>query len=81
MDDAGRYVNKYVAKSFNIFHSLIKMTAEERQQRIEEHIQQVEFASLEELSNHVEASISTVRRDLNVLEKAGSIRRTHAVPG
>lgn len=53
------------------------MTAEERQQRIEEHIQQVEFASLEELSKHVAASVSTVRRDLNILEKAGNIRRTH----
>ena len=53
------------------------MTAEERQQRIEEHIQQVEFASLEELSKHVDASTSTVRRDLNILEKAGNIRRTH----
>ena len=53
------------------------MTAEERQQRIEEHIQQVEFASLEELSQHVDASTSTVRRDLNILEKAGNIRRTH----
>jgi DeoR/GlpR family transcriptional regulator of sugar metabolism len=53
------------------------MTAEERQIRIEEHIQQVEFASLEELAKHVGASVSTVRRDLNVLEAAGNIRRTH----
>lgn len=53
------------------------MTAEERQQRIQDYIQEVEFASLEELSKHVEVSISTVRRDLNILEAAGSIRRTH----
>ncbi len=54
-----------------------KMTAEERQHRIEEHIQAVEFASLEELSKQLAVSISTVRRDLNILEAAGNIRRTH----
>jgi DeoR family transcriptional regulator, fructose operon transcriptional repressor len=53
------------------------MTAEERQHRIEEYIQQVEFVSLEELARHVEVSISTIRRDLNVLEGAGTTRRTH----
>lgn len=53
------------------------MTAEERHKRIEEHIQKVEFASLEELAGIVEVSISTVRRDLNVLEGSGIIRRTH----
>jgi len=53
------------------------MTSEERKHRIEEYLQRVEFASLEELSQHVEASISTVRRDLSVLEGAGNLRRTH----
>lgn len=53
------------------------MTAEERKHRIEAYLQQVEFASLEELSEHVEASVSTVRRDLTALEEAGSVRRTH----
>ena len=53
------------------------MTAEERQKRIEDHIQKVEFASLDELSKHVGTSISTVRRDLNILVAAGVIRRTH----
>ena len=53
------------------------MTAEERQYRIEACLQRVEFASLEELSQHVEASVSTVRRDLAVLEAGGNIRRTH----
>ena len=42
------------------------MTAEERKHRIEAYLQRVEFASLEELSQHVEASVSTVRRDLSV---------------
>lgn len=53
------------------------MTAEERKHRIEEYLQRVEFASLEEISQHVEASISTVRRDLSVLEASGNLRRTH----
>src|SRR5258708_23026790 len=53
------------------------MQAEERQQRIGEYLQKVEFASLEEIANQVDASISTVRRDLTVLEASGSVRRTH----
>ena len=53
------------------------MTSEERKHRIEAYLQRVEFASLEELSQHVEASISTVRRDLSVLEAMGNLRRTH----
>lgn len=53
------------------------MTAEERKHRIEAYLQRVEFASLEELAQHVEASVSTVRRDLSLLEAAGSLRRTH----
>ncbi len=53
------------------------MQAEERQQRIGEYLQNVEFASLEEIANQVDASISTVRRDLTVLEASGSVRRTH----
>ena len=53
------------------------MTSEERKHRIEAYLQRVEFASLEELSQHVEASVSTVRRDLSALEGAGNLRRTH----
>lgn len=53
------------------------MTAEERRHRIEAYLQRMEFASLEELSRHVEASISTVRRDVSVLEAGGNLRRTH----
>jgi DeoR family transcriptional regulator, fructose operon transcriptional repressor len=53
------------------------MNAEERQKRLAEYIQKVEFATLEELALHVVASISTVRRDLTELEFGGSIRRTH----
>ena len=53
------------------------MTSEERKHRIEAYLQRVEFASLEELSQHVEASVSTVRRDLTTLEVSGTLRRTH----
>lgn len=53
------------------------MTAEERKNRLEAYLQRVEFASLEELSQHVDASISTVRRDLTTLEASGNLRRTH----
>jgi DeoR/GlpR family transcriptional regulator of sugar metabolism len=53
------------------------MTAEERQKRIEEHLLKTEFASLEELSELVDASVSTVRRDVTLLESKGGVRRTH----
>jgi DeoR family fructose operon transcriptional repressor len=53
------------------------MQAEERQKRIEDHLVKVEFAALAELSELVDASESTVRRDLGVLEGKGSVRRTH----
>jgi DeoR/GlpR family transcriptional regulator of sugar metabolism len=53
------------------------MQPEARQHRIEEHLQQAEFASLEELSDLVDTSISTVRRDVQVLEARGVLRRTH----
>ena len=53
------------------------MQAEERQHRIEEYLQKVEFASLEELAQQVDASVSSVRRDLTALESKGTLRRTH----
>jgi DeoR family fructose operon transcriptional repressor len=53
------------------------MSADERQKRIEEYLQKAEFASLEELSAHVAASVSTVRRDLTALETSGNVKRTH----
>lgn len=53
------------------------MQSEERQARIEYYLQRAEFASLEELASHVDASVSTVRRDVSVLEEKGIARRTH----
>jgi len=53
------------------------MQPEERQQRIGEYLQKVEFASLEDIALQVDASVSTVRRDVTALETTGQIRRTH----
>jgi len=53
------------------------MQAAERQHRIAEYLQVVEFAALEEIARHVQASVSTVRRDLAVLEAGGNFQRTH----
>ena len=53
------------------------MSSEERQQRIAAYLQKVEFASLEELAKQVNASESTVRRDLTTLEATGLLKRTH----
>lgn len=53
------------------------MSAEERQKRIETYLKQVEFASLEELARQVNASVSTVRRDLTLMETTGALKRTH----
>lgn len=53
------------------------MQSEERQKRIEEYLSRREFASLDELSELVDASVSTVRRDLDFLEGKGTVRRTH----
>ena len=53
------------------------MTAEERKHRIEVYLQRMEFASLDELSKHVDVSVSTVRRDLTALEATGNVQRTH----
>ena len=53
------------------------MQAAARQARIEGYLQKMEFASLDELSELVDASASTVRRDLAILEGRGMVKRTH----
>lgn len=60
-----------------ISQSLSQMQPEERRQKIEEYLQRVEFASLDELAAEVAVSPSTVRRDLDVMELGGNVRRTH----
>src|SRR6266852_7388641 len=63
----------------NLSHSgrLPPVQPEARQYRIGEYLQKVEFASLEEIAKQVDASVSTVRRDLSLLETSGTVRRTH----
>jgi DeoR family fructose operon transcriptional repressor len=53
------------------------MQPEERRAKIEAYLHEAEFASLEELAQHVGASVSTVRRDVAALEVGKSVRRTH----
>ncbi len=53
------------------------MQSEERRARLEAYLLKAEFASLEELAQHTGVSVSTVRRDLSVLEEGGLVRRTH----
>ncbi|HEY6168279.1 MAG TPA: DeoR/GlpR family DNA-binding transcription regulator [Verrucomicrobiae bacterium] len=53
------------------------MRAEQRHKRIEEHLHKAEFASLEELAALAGASVSTVRRDVTLLESKGAVARTH----
>ena len=53
------------------------MLSERRQKMIEDYLTEVEFASLEELSEKLDVSISTIRRDLTQIEAKGQIRRTH----
>ena len=53
------------------------MQSEFRQKQIEDYLKEVEFASLDELSEKLDVSLSTIRRDLTFLESKGQIRRTH----
>lgn len=53
------------------------MLVEERRDRLLEMIRLGRFASLPELAERLEVSESTVRRDLDLLEKQGTARRIH----
>ncbi len=49
----------------------------ERQQRLLDLLKARQTASLDELSRELDVSASTIRRDLEVMEKHGQVRRTH----
>src|SRR5271155_2074033 len=70
---SSRYFLQNIPKCFKIY----QMQPEARQKRIQDYLNRVEFASLEELARAMEASVSTVRRDIAALELAGGLRRTH----
>lgn len=53
------------------------MLAEERRKRLLELVRLRRFASLPELAEQLDVSESTIRRDLDHLERAGSTRRIH----
>src|SRR5690348_7051157 len=53
------------------------MLAETRRRLLLDRIARQGFATLEELVKAVGVSESTVRRDLEVLDLAGSVKRTH----
>ena len=53
------------------------MLAEERRTRLLEFVRLRRFASLPELTEQLEVSESTIRRDLEHLERQGSTRRIH----
>ena len=53
------------------------MTSDERKHKLEQYLQAAEFASLEDLAQQAQVSVSTVRRDLAALEASGNVKRTH----
>lgn len=53
------------------------MLVEERRSRLLDLVRQRGFASLPELSRELDVSESTIRRDLDHLERSGAARRTH----
>src|SRR3984957_2668129 len=73
MASSSIYFLQYIPKHSRIY----QMQPEARQKRIQDYLNRVEFASLEELAHEVEASVSSVRRDVAALESAGGLRRMH----
>jgi DeoR/GlpR family transcriptional regulator of sugar metabolism len=67
----------YILQNIPKYSKIYQMQPEARQKRIQDYLNRVEFASLEELAREVEASVSTVRRDIAALESAGGLRRMH----
>jgi DeoR family fructose operon transcriptional repressor len=49
----------------------------ERQEKIRRHLQEDQFVNLADLANELGVSESTIRRDLDKLEKDGFLERTH----
>lgn len=53
------------------------MLATERKEKIMSLLKEQRTATLEELSTITQASVSTLRRDLNELEEENALRRVH----
>ena len=58
-------------------HVAMPVIVEERRSQLLEMVRMRGFASLPELADELKVSESTVRRDLDYLEEAGSAKRTH----
>jgi DeoR family fructose operon transcriptional repressor len=69
--------SRYILQKIPKCSKKYQMQPEARQKRIQDYLNRVEFASLEELAREVGASVSTVRRDIAALESAGGLRRMH----
>src|SRR5271168_616472 len=67
----------YILQTIPKYSKIYQMQPEARQKRIQDYLNRVEFASLEELAREVDASVSSVRRDVAALESAGGLRRMH----
>lgn len=52
-------------------------TAEERQTKIVELVNEERFLDISSLTKRLNVSVATVRRDLDELEQGGLLRRTH----
>jgi DeoR family transcriptional regulator, fructose operon transcriptional repressor len=55
----------------------VEMLVDERRDLIADYIKSNEYASIEELAQKLDISESTIRRDLELLEKSGVLERVH----
>ena len=73
-----RYDNQTIPESGNTAHSgVVKMLKIERHNLIDQEIRKAGFVLVPELSEKLDCSEETVRRDLKEMEKAGKLVRTH----
>src|SRR5580658_6303984 len=69
--------SRFFLQNLPKYSKIYQMQPEARQKRIQEYLNRVEFASLDELAEEVDASVSSVRRDVAALEVTGGLRRMH----
>ena len=67
----------FQVSTLSLDFQLIQSASDHRRERMRDAVRQTGFASLGELAELLSVSESTVRRDLELLERSGDIRRTH----
>ena len=73
-----RYDNQTIPESGNTAHSgVVKMLKIERHNLIDQEIRKAGFVLVPDMSEKLQCSEETVRRDLKEMEKAGKLVRTH----